>query len=54
MTRLITTAMVLATLALAACGEDETTQTSAPATATPAPGPQAPYCPVTREVDAAG
>jgi hypothetical protein len=54
MTRLITPAMVLATLALAACGEAETTQTSARATATPAAGDPERYCALTREMDAAG
>ena len=55
MTRHLTTAIVLvATLALAACGEDDTTQTSARATATPPSGDAERYCALTREMDAAG
>jgi hypothetical protein len=55
MTRLITTtAMVLVTLALAACGEDETAPTSAGAPATAAAGDPERYCALTREMDTAG
>lgn len=55
MTRHLTTAIALvATLALAACGEDDTAQTSARATATPPSGDVERYCALTREMDAAG
>ena len=55
MTRYLTTAIALvATLALAACGEDDTAQTSARATATPPSGDVERYCALTREMDAAG
>jgi hypothetical protein len=54
MTRFITTATVLATFALAACGEDDTARPSARATATPPAGDVERYCALTREMDAAG
>ena len=54
MTRFLTTAIVLATLTLAACGEDDAAQTSARATATPPTGDVERYCALTREMDAAG
>jgi hypothetical protein len=55
MTRFITTAIVLvATVAVAACGEEDTARTSARATATPPTGDAERYCALTREMDAAG
>ncbi len=54
MTRFLTTAIVLATVALAACGEDDTAQPSARATPTPPAGDAERYCALSREMDAAG
>ena len=54
MTRYLTTAIVLATFALAACGDDDTAQPSARATATPPAGDAERYCALSREMDAAG
>jgi hypothetical protein len=54
MTRFLTTAIVLATFALAACGEDDTAQPSARATITPPAGDAERYCALSRELDAAG
>jgi hypothetical protein len=54
MTRFLITAIVLATVALAACGEDDTAQPSARATATPPAGDAERYCALSREMDAAG
>lgn len=54
MTRFIAAATVLVTLALAACGADDTAQPSARATATPPAGDAGRYCALTREMDAAG
>ena len=54
MTRYLTTAVLVAALALAACGEDETASTTARATTTPAAGDRERYCALTREMDAAG
>ena len=52
MTRFLITAIVLATVALAACGD--TAQPSARATATPPAGDAERYCALSREMDAAG
>jgi hypothetical protein len=55
MTRFITSAIALtATLALAACGDEDSPSTSARATAPPAAGDLERYCALTREMDAAG
>jgi hypothetical protein len=50
----LTAVVVVAALAFAACGEDDSAPTTARATATPSAGDAERYCALTRAMDAAG